>query len=77
MDLKNTSVSFKRSNSLPTRFRHSMNKRNTNPLRDTLSHPVSTEPKKSNGEQLHRMMKEYLEKVRSLCVSGRDVFRFL
>ena len=76
-DLKTTSVPFKRSNSLPTRFRHSVIKRSTNPLRDTSSHPVSTEVKKSNGEQLHRMMKEYLEKVRSLCVSSRSISRLL
>ena len=59
---------LKRSNSLPGRFKHHVDKQNTmSSLHETF--PFSPEPKKSNGEHLHCLMKEYLEKVRvkSVC----------
>ena len=37
------------------------------PVHESPSFPLSPEPKKNSGEHLHRMMKEYLEKVKSLC----------
>ena len=58
---------LKRSNSLPGRFKHHVDKYNTmSSLHETF--PFSAEPKKSNGEHLHSLMKEYLEKVRIMCV---------
>lgn len=54
--------SLNRSNSLPDRFKQSVNnQRSANTLRQT---PSSPEPKKSDKERLHDMMKEYLEKVK-------------
>ena len=64
VEVKSKNSPFKRSNSLPGRFR--FNKNMT--VHQSSSHPIPPpELKKSNGEQLQCMMKEYLEKVRSLC----------
>ena len=54
---------LKRSNSLPARFKHHLDKHNTM----SSLHETSAEPKKSNGEHLHSLMKKYLEKVKIKC----------
>ena len=61
---------LKRSNSLPGRFKYLVGKHNAmSPVHESSSFPFSPEPKKSNGEHLHHMMKEYLEKVTLLSVT--------
>ena len=60
---------LKRSNSLPGRFKYLVDKHNAmSPVHESLSFPFPPEPRKNSSEYLHRMMKEYLEKVRSLYV---------
>lgn len=60
MEVKSKNSPFKRSNSLPTRFNF---KKHTTTVQESSSHPFPPDLKKSNGEQLHHMMKEYLEKA--------------
>ena len=66
----NVKNSLQRSNSLPIRFKYPLNKHNVvSPVHQPLSHTLSS-TKKGDNEQLHHMMKEYLEKVSSLnCLS--------